>query len=67
MPHIAIEIIPKRPDGFLSGEDHELHSPNGSHSSLKSPIPGLRSLTRMLSRDTEKVVFPPDRPAEGRK
>lgn len=59
MPQIAIDI-PKRPDGFSSGEGHQFQSPNGSQSSSKSPIPRLRSFTRMLSRDTEKKVLPAD-------
>lgn len=66
MPQIAIEI-PKRPDGFSSGDAHPLQSPNGSQSSSRSPIPRLRSLTRILSRDTEKKIFPADHPPECRK
>lgn len=54
LPHIAIEI-PKRPDGFSStGEAHQLCSPS------KSPVTRLRSLTRMVSRDRERRVFPSD-------
>jgi len=65
MPQIGIEI-PKRPDGFSSfGEGHQFCSPNGSQLSSKSPGALLRSLTRMLSRDTERnQVFPTDHPAE---
>lgn len=66
MPQIVIEI-PKRTDGFSSGDGHPLQSPNGSQSSSKSPIPRLRSLSRILSRDTEKKVFPADHPPECRK
>jgi len=65
MPQIGIEI-PKRPDGFsFPGEAHQLCSPNGSQSSSKSPVSLLRSLTRMLSRDRERIqVFPTDHPNE---
>lgn len=64
IPHIAIEI-PKRPEGFSStGEAHQLSSPNGSQSSSKPPVTRLRSLTRMVSRDRERRVFPSDHPAE---
>lgn len=67
MPQIAIDIPKRTPDGFSCGEGLQLYSPNGSQSSSKSPIPRLRSLTRMLSRDTEKKVLPSDHPAECRK
>jgi len=62
---IGIEI-PKRPDGLsFPGEGCQLCSPNGSQSTSKSPVTLLRSLTRMLSRDTERnQVFPTDHPGE---
>lgn len=65
VPQIGIEI-PKRPDGLsFPGEGCQLCSPNGSQSSSKSPVTLLRSLTRMLSRDTERIqVFPTDHPGE---
>lgn len=60
-PQISIEIPKRRLDGSTwSGESHPLCSPNGSQSSSKSPVTRLRSLTRMLSRDTERKVFPSD-------
>lgn len=65
VPQIGIEI-PKRPDGLsFPGEGCQLCSPNGSQSSSKSPVTLLRSLTRMLSRDTERIqVFPTEHPGE---
>lgn len=65
VPQIGIEV-PKRPDGLsFPGEGCQLCSPNGSQSSSKSPVTLLRSLTRMLSRDTERIqVFPTDHPGD---
>jgi len=64
-PQISIEIPKRAPDVLLwSGESHHLCSPNGSQPSSKSPVTRLRSFTRMLSRDTERKVFPSDHPAE---
>lgn len=63
IPHIAIEIT-KGPGAFLSpGEGLQLYSPNGSQSSSNPPVTLVRSLTKMVSRDREKV-FPTDLPAE---
>ncbi|GLJ38581.1 hypothetical protein SUGI_0786630 [Cryptomeria japonica] len=65
LPQIVIEVPKRRNDSFSSvREDLSYSSPNGS---AKSPpvCSHLRSLSRMLSRDREKKVFPDVESGEG--